>query len=136
MSSSATAASTDAPPAAKVALKPLNTIWDELSDTDFPVRPPSAPSNIETISLWGPRYPGQKLHQELLTPVSPIPEDPEPFAPFEPDNADIWDCIVALCGNLRGLIDALPSCNDSLPEAHPHGPISGAYLQNAGELFI
>ncbi|KAG9096098.1 hypothetical protein FRC06_009041 [Ceratobasidium sp. 370] len=126
----------DASPAAKVILKPLNTIWDELSDIDFPARPPSAPSNIETISLWGPRYPGQKLHEELRAPVSPIPEDPAAHVSCEPDHADIWDCIVALCGNLRSLIDALPSCDESLPEVHPHGPISGAYLQKVGELFI
>ncbi|KAG8740792.1 hypothetical protein FRC10_003901 [Ceratobasidium sp. 414] len=142
MSAQANPLGSDASRCVKVPLKPLNTIWDELSDADFPARPPSgltggpAPSNIETISLWGPRYPGQKLHEVLLTPVSPIPEDPATPVLCEPDQADIWDCIVALCSNLRGLIDALPSCDESLPEVHPHGPISGAYLQEVGELFI
>ncbi|KAG9121993.1 hypothetical protein FRC07_001813 [Ceratobasidium sp. 392] len=124
------------PSAMKVRLKPLSTIWDELSDADFPARPPSAPSNIETISLWGPRYPGQKLHVEPDTPMSPIPEKTASPVPFEPDHADIWDCVAGLCTALRGLIDALPNYDQISSELNPNGPISPATLQEAGECFV
>ncbi|KAG8732981.1 hypothetical protein FRC12_019021 [Ceratobasidium sp. 428] len=116
--------------------KPLNMVWEELSDADFPARPPSAPSNIETISLWGPRYPGQKLHAEPETPMTPISEDAASSVPFEPDHIEIWDCVAGLCSALRSLIGALPDYDQNLSELHPHGPISPASLQKVGELYI
>ncbi|KAH7341723.1 hypothetical protein B0J17DRAFT_765749 [Rhizoctonia solani] len=123
-------------------LKLISTIWEELNESDFPARPPSAPSNIETISLWGLRYPGQKLHPETPHLMSPVGEysgtTPEPEPSVEPDHPEIWSRVVALCDMLRGLIERLPEPVEEIviPGSNPNGSITSRQLLTTGECFI
>ncbi|KAF8753461.1 folding of proteins upon ATP hydrolysis [Rhizoctonia solani] len=121
----------------------INTIWDELTDDDFPARLPSAPSNIETIALWGPRYPGQKIHPDSPFVTSPVEDhlgDEAIGSEEAPDHPEIWSRIINLCNMLRNLIERLP---DSEPvedlttrEHNPNGPITSHQLLAFGECFI
>ncbi|KAG8691119.1 hypothetical protein FRC11_006692 [Ceratobasidium sp. 423] len=124
-------------------MKPINTILEEdFADIDLPAHPPSAPSNIETISLWGPRYPGQKLHPDT-PPFMPVEDyftrkTLEPEVLVEPDHPEIWSRVVSLCDLLRGLIERLPEPVEEPATAgsNPNGPITSRQLLAAGESFI
>ncbi|KAL5634909.1 hypothetical protein ACGC1H_002810 [Rhizoctonia solani] len=126
-----------------VTIKRINTIWEELIEADLPARPPSAPSNIETISLWGPHYPGQKLHPDTPRIMSSIDEffpgsTAKPGPPAEPDHPEIWNRVVTLCNLLRDLIDRLPYPVEEpvMPGSNPNGPITSHQLLTTGDSFI
>ncbi|KAJ1307581.1 hypothetical protein OPQ81_001678 [Rhizoctonia solani] len=103
----------------------------------------SAPSNIETISLWGPHYPGQKPHPDTPPFVSPTEEYFTDTAPttellVEADHPEIWSRVVALCTLLRDLIERLPEPieESSTNGGNPNGPITSRQLFETGESFI
>ncbi|CUA73423.1 T-complex protein 1 subunit epsilon [Rhizoctonia solani] len=125
------------------AIKRISTIWEDLAEDGLPARLPSAPSNIETISLWGPRYPGQKLHPGL-SPIMSLKQEyfsrpaakPDPVV--EPDHPDILSRVVVLCDKFRGLIERLPDPVEepTIPGSNPNGPITSHELLMRGESFI
>ncbi|CCO28603.1 hypothetical protein BN14_02600 [Rhizoctonia solani AG-1 IB] len=128
-------------------IKPINTACEELTETDFLSRPPSAPSNIETISLWGPCYPGQRLHPSTPYFMSPVEEDfsdttleVQENASVELDHPEILNRIVALRRMLEDLIEQLPESEPveelDPKDRNPNGPITSYQLFMAGMAFI